>query len=267
MAHAGFRSILAAVLGLSMALAAAEAGAQSDDYARARVLFEQGLTAADRGETDRAEQLFRESIALRRSGSALFNLARLLEEREELVEALRLYEEVAAMDDVPPEVASLCRDRLAALAPRLAELVDEGEPERTPDEAAAEPPAEEPEEAAATGEPPEPSATVDHGGSPDLLGPALLLSVGGAVLAAGTVTGSVATVWQGQLNEDCPNRMCGPDELARAEDGRALALATDVLLPLGGAVAVAGLVWLVVEVSRAGGDDVAARGDRLELRF
>lgn len=108
-------------------LAAVSARAQ-DPAAEARALFEQGLSAYDEGNLPRAEELFRSSLALRRSGSVVFNLAMVLEQVGQLTEARALFGEVLADPDTPQEVTSQARAHVRAVEPRLARLTVEAEP-------------------------------------------------------------------------------------------------------------------------------------------
>lgn len=234
-------------LALCLLLVPLGASAQDDEATQARALFEQGIEAYDGGDAQMAERLFRESIALRRSGSALFNLATLLErEGGDLVEALRLYEEVAEMSDVPEDVIRYSRERMADLAPRLAELV------------------EQPSETTTTTT----TTTIVTASGPDLVGPAVLLAAGGAVLLGGVATGIATAVLHGELMSACDTD--GDCTQSRIDTGRALALTTDILLPVGGTVAAVGLVWLIVALAEGGDDaEVACRGGACgpRLRF
>lgn len=234
-------------LGLVTVLASAAHAQSIDPHERARELFEEGVTAYDQGDLTTAERLFRASLAMRSSGAALFNLARLLDGRGQTGEALELYEQLEAMEGLPPDVARITRERLAALR-------------------AADPPAPTPEPEPEPEPEPSPPPEPPPSSGPSVVGPAILLGAAGAVLIAGTITGAIATAWHGQLLDACPDGVCTePRDLARADEGRSLSLVTDVLLPVGAAIGVAGAIWLIVALGES--DDVRARGDRLEVAF
>ncbi len=105
--------------GALVLLLASPAAAQPGE---ARALFEQGLAAFDSGDLVRAESLFRRSLELRRSGSAAYNLANVLEQTGRLVEARALFAEVGAMAEVPAPIAAEAARSRAALEARIARL-------------------------------------------------------------------------------------------------------------------------------------------------
>ncbi len=74
-----------------------------------------------------------------------------------------------------------------------------------------------------------------------------MLGVGGAILVSGAVTGGVTAARAGELKSNCPDNKC-PAEIDDnlQKSGKNLALATDILLPLGGAVAVTGAILLII---------------------
>jgi hypothetical protein len=76
--------------------------------------------------------------------------------------------------------------------------------------------------------------------------PIVTTAVGGALLAAGTITGLAALRRMNQLEDACPNDECPAnfDTERATTDARKIVLATDVLLLTGGIVTVGGLVWL-----------------------
>jgi hypothetical protein len=73
----------------------------------------------------------------------------------------------------------------------------------------------------------------------------VVAGVGGALLAGGAVTGSLALSQNDDLNGTCPGGICQPgheDEIDRLES---LGYATDILLSVGAATAVAGVILLL----------------------
>lgn len=215
----------------------------------ARALFERGLAAFDAGDTEEAEALFRRSLELRRSASAAFNLATLLDQDGRLVEALELYQEVSRAEGVPEEVMTVVRQRIAALAPRLAEELRRHErapPEGTdPDAHGDEGPSAAPTQGEAR--PAEPAAS----GGPDLVGPAVLFGATGTVVAGLAITGGLALSIDARLADACqPTRAdCDPEHASDIETGRALTIATDAMLGVAAATATAALIWMIVELA------------------
>jgi hypothetical protein len=76
--------------------------------------------------------------------------------------------------------------------------------------------------------------------------PIVTTAVGGALLAAGTITGLAAIRRMNQLEDACPNDECPANfDVERAtSDARKIVVATDLLLLTGGVVTLGGLVWL-----------------------
>ncbi len=73
----------------------------------------------------------------------------------------------------------------------------------------------------------------------------VVAGVGGALLAGGAVTGSMALSLNDELSKQCPDGVCRPghqDEIDRLES---LGYATDILLGVGAATAVAGVILLL----------------------
>jgi len=77
------------------------------------------------------------------------------------------------------------------------------------------------------------------------MGP-IILGVGAAMLLSGSITGGLALTWRSEVLSRCEGTRCPPDAEAQASDIETLAIATDVLLFSGAAVAVAGLVLTLV---------------------
>jgi hypothetical protein len=82
-------------------------------------------------------------------------------------------------------------------------------------------------------------------------GPFVLIGVGAAALVAGIGTGVAFLGAQDEWADLGPAQTITEAEEANATFARAeaLAIATDVLLPLGGAIAIAGVAWLIAELT------------------
>ena len=74
------------------------------------------------------------------------------------------------------------------------------------------------------------------------------IGVGAAVAAAGAITGGVALDKSNELNDNCPdkNQICPEEHQDLKDSADSLAIATNVLLPVGGALAVAGVVLVIL---------------------
>jgi tetratricopeptide (TPR) repeat protein len=78
-------------------------------------------------------------------------------------------------------------------------------------------------------------------------------SVGAGVLLGALGTGVTAQLTYNDLNNKCPNMTCnGHDQTLRDEQnlGKALAISTDVLLALGGATLITGVILFILEARR-----------------
>jgi hypothetical protein len=70
--------------------------------------------------------------------------------------------------------------------------------------------------------------------------------VGAAVLIGGVVTAGLAMSKEGDLKDNCSNGTCPEEYLATQDQRDNLALATDILLPVGGVIAAAGITMVLV---------------------
>lgn len=210
----------------------AQAPPEDASYPEARAVFLQATALYENGSYARAELEFRRAWELMeghpRRSLVQINIARCVEAqsgRER--EALALYQEALAAteamvdDSGIRDARQIAHDRVAELNARLA-AVDRGE---------------------------EPAASDGSASAPDLTAPIVLMAGGGAALLAGIGTGIGTALEHDQLVDACPDKTCAPDEAGRIDSVRALGIATDVLLGVGGAVATAGLVWLIVELA------------------
>ncbi len=79
-------------------------------------------------------------------------------------------------------------------------------------------------------------------------------SIGGAILVGGAVTGGVTLAADKDIDSKCPDGCYSRyyDEMDRRDN---LALTTDILLGIGGAVTLAGVVMLIVAASRGEDDE------------
>jgi hypothetical protein len=83
-----------------------------------------------------------------------------------------------------------------------------------------------------------------------------LLAVGGAALIPGIITGAMYISDKNNLEESCPDKSdCTDAELSIRDSANRLAIATSILLPVGGVLAVTGIVLTVVGHRKSHGDN------------
>lgn len=99
------------------------------------------------------------------------------------------------------------------------------------------------------------------------------LGAGAAVLIAGGVVGGLALSQSGKLEEACPDGNCSPARGGEVDALGSMALTADILIGVGAAAAVAGVVLLLLPEGRESGDETAVRvvpapgGAALQGRF
>lgn len=216
--------------------------ASAEDQARERALslFAESATAYREGRFSDAATLLSEAYELHPEPILLYNLARALEADGRLVEARTAYQDF--LESSPEaEQAAPSRRRLEVIEGLIAER-DAREVTEAVDTSSS---GEEAVEVA-----PAPPAST----GPDLLGPALTLSIGGAVAIAGSVLLGVASSTHAAAVTE-PVHL----NAARLErEAYALRDAGAVTLAIGGAVAVAGVVWLAVSLGQGSSESSVA---------
>ena len=88
---------------------------------------------------------------------------------------------------------------------------------------------------------------------PAIAGPAIVMGVGAAAMIGGVVTGVLFLDEEEGYREVPQSAADVADRDAHRESAETLALTTNILFIAGGAVAAAGVVWLVVELAGGGG--------------
>lgn len=88
------------------------------------------------------------------------------------------------------------------------------------------------------------------------------LGAGAVLLAVGTGFGVRAVSLGGTVRTECPRNACTPEGLQALDDGRAAARVSNGTLVAGGAVAVAGAVFVVLGVVSGPPQDAAPRASR-----
>jgi tetratricopeptide (TPR) repeat protein len=107
------------------------------------------------------------------------------------------------------------------------------------------------------GAPSSPAGSTDAGDSPStsegpsLVGPAVLLGVGGAGLLLGAVMGGLALDKRQKLDEACPDpTSCASENRALEDDGRTFGHVSTAGFVVGGAAAAGGIAWLIYVLSQ-----------------
>jgi hypothetical protein len=264
--------LLAAALGLAISLGASVASAQEDP----RALFREGQAAYDTGDYATAAQRFEQAYALDARPALQYNLAQACERLGDLTRAVAAYRRY--IETAPPDASELltARARMLSLEQRLAAtaIVLSGGPEGAtvliddedrgrlphPDPFRIEPGshrvvvrAEGHEDFVANvavtgGQVVTVAVDSAHGGGGGggvSTSGIVVTAVGGATLIAGAITGAVAL----STVQSAPSDV-GPE----ADQARALALATDVLIPVGAVAAATGVVLMFVLGGDGGGE-------------
>ena len=113
--------------------------------------------------------------------------------------------------------------------------------------------------------------------SPSIV-PFVLMGVGGAMIIGGVVTGAMASSKQSELEDNCMDKVCDPKLQSLADEGKTLAVVTDVLLFGGIAAAGTGAVLWFLNNNDSSSEESApvsatlscgpkACGGRVGLRF
>lgn len=236
--------------------------------AEARMRFQLGSQLYERGRFEEASAEFRRAYDLSGRPSLLYNVY--LAERDAgnvaaAAEALRRYLD----EEEAPENRALLESRLQSLE-ELAAREHSDPQQATPDA-----PTPDPEPAAETAapEPQQPPADepAEESARPSLVAPLLLVGGGAAILAAAGGLGLANRTLYNDLQDRClGGTLCTPSQSGDIDALGRRNLTADVLLGLGGAVVLGGLVWLVLRAIHPETDVASAcgpRGCQLRGRF
>ena len=216
--------------------AAASAHANSDDDERAKAHFLAGQSYYEQASYADALREFNEAYRISKRPALLYNIARCDEALEQYGEAVKMLEAYLAQD---PQTT----DR-EAVETRIANLKErEAARQKAQQQAeAAKPPPTGPQAPA-----PPPTAPSHR----KRLYTWIVGGVGVAALAAALGTGVASQLDYNDLSSKCTGNTCDPATVANAQSkinsGKKLAVATDVLWPIGAAAVAAGVVLFFVE--------------------
>ncbi|MFO0591349.1 MAG: hypothetical protein U0441_27625 [Polyangiaceae bacterium] len=265
---------------LTLSLVATPALAQQDPKAaEAKKQFEAGMAAMNSGDLARARELFTESLRLVTKANTVFNLAACEEKLGLFATAARHFDEALTLLPPGDDRAQTFLDRIAAVTPKVPRLtlsLAEGVPPGTSvlldgSEVAASslgvatavdggshevvvkaPGRLERSYRAELGEGQKLTLFVKPGDSAATMGALrttgfVSIGVGAASLVAGGVTGLFALRDRDALQSLCPDlSRCVVQGEPRAREGMALGNASTALFAVGGALAAAGAVILIV---------------------
>lgn len=256
MRAATIAGLVLCVVGASLprAAAAQHAPGSSDEALadeQARTHFESGRLYYKRGQFEQAASAFQAAYDLSGRPQLLYNIYLAHRDAgsvEPAAEALAGYLE--RVQDVPRR--EHLEARLAALRERID---DDGDPQAVAGSGAETDP-----DAGADPGPQTPPAT--RSSSSSNAGVYALMGTGAAVVVAGAITGGLALKKQSDLQDRCTDeRVCDPSLRDERNRGRALAIATDVLVPAGAVAAAVGVVlWLTGDDDEEGPAGSAACG-------
>lgn len=219
----------------------------------ARDAFEAGRAAFAAGQYESALDHFERAYAITPAPELLYNIgqsADRLREDERALEAFRGY-----LDALPEaEDRAAVEARIVALERTLAERRDAGERAAGPEGA----PTEEPGPSPDGGSPAGPT------GTDSMIAGWTTAGVGAAVAVAGIVLVGVADGRAGEV-ESAPEGTPWRDVDAAYAQAHDLSIAGGVLLGVGAAAMVAGIVWGVVELGGASDTEIALSPGRIQL--
>jgi len=232
---AGFLAMCVGLVQLPSAQTCAQAGgASTENEAQAREAFQAGRAYYGNGEFDKAAEAFEEAYRLSSRDVLFYNIYlayRDANEPERAADALRNYlTRVSAIDN-----RAQLEARLTALDEGIAARKAEERRHAEEQQALAQNSSTKGDEAAPTTD-----------STRYWLTPVVLMGAGAGLALGSLATGLVAKGKQGELDDECQDGVCPERLQGTADQGKTLALVTDVLLIGGIAVAATGavLLWL-----------------------
>ncbi len=211
--------------------AAASAWATPEDDERAKAHFLAGQSYYEQASYTDALREFNEAYRISKRPALLYNIARCHEALEQYADAVKMLE--AYLDQDPTT-----SDR-EAVQTRIANLKEREAAQEKAQKAAAE--AAKPPPTPAPQPPPTPAPHRKR------LATWIVGGVGVAALAAALGTGVASQVDYNDLSSKCTGGSCDPSLQSKINTGKKLAVATDVLWPVGAACVAAGVVLFFVE--------------------
>jgi tetratricopeptide (TPR) repeat protein len=191
---------------------------------------------------DEAAALFEQAYDLQPEPNYLFNIGRIYEESGNLEKSVEYYERFVKEPGVPLETREKGLERLRVLRAILEETAPKPEPEPEPELEPEPEPETKPDPEPRLEPPPEP----DPKPSKLRIAGYALLGVGGAALIGGGVLGGLAL---GRANA-LEDQHTYEERDETASRGLTMALTADIMFGVGGAMAAAGLVMVIVSLKK-----------------
>lgn len=215
--------------------AATSAHAGSDDDERAKAHFLAGQSYYEQASYADALREFNEAYRISKRPALLYNIARCDEALEQFGDAVKMLEAYLEQDPQTTDRTAV-ETRIANLKEREAAR----QKAQQAAEAAKPPPSAQPQ--------PAPPPTPTHR---KRLATWIVGGIGVAALAAALGTGVASQLDYNDLSSKCTGNACDPATVSNAQNkinsGKKLAVATDVLWPIGAAAVAAGVVLFFVE--------------------
>lgn len=240
-----------ALLGLLAPLASLAQPVNEERRATARALFEAGRGAFEAGNYERALDYFERTYALTPAPELLYNIGQAAERAQRDERALTAFEEYLARVPNAEERAAI-EARIAVLRAAIAERGATSDPPSPTDPAPAlsiDPPPTDADRATGAS-----VVRVSRGSEPPI-GGWVTAAGGGALALAGAVLFGVAVSRADEVRDAAPGTPW-VDLRGAHVDADALGIAGGVLVGIGAAAAVAGIVWVIVGSSE-GSPEVA----------
>jgi tetratricopeptide (TPR) repeat protein len=230
----GIRSGL--VIAALVCAATAPAHAISEDDERAKAHFLAGQSYYDQASYTDALREFNEAYRISKRPALLYNIARCHEALEQYEEAVKMLQRY--LDEEPQT-----EDRLA-VETHIANLKGRGvhRPPGEPDVGRPPPP-----HPAPVAQPPPPPQPAPSPAPRKRVATWVVGGLGVGLLAAALGTGIASQLDYNDLSSKCMANMCDPSDQKKIDSGKRLAIATDVLWPIGAAAVVTGVVLFFVE--------------------
>ena len=221
------------VIAVLLCAAVATARATSEDDERAKAHFLAGQSYYEQASYTDALREFNEAYRISKRPALLYNIARCHEALEQYADAVKMLE---AYLDQDPQTS----DR-AAVETRIGNLKEREAAQQKAQKAAAEPAT--PPPATATAPPAAPPAPAPR----KRVATWIVGGIGLGALAAALGTGVASQVAYNDLSSKCTGDRCDPSLQGKINSGRRLAVATDVLWPIGAAAVATAVVLFFVE--------------------
>lgn len=234
---------IAALLLVASANAAAEERAVSDEEFNAAVSVAVEHYNAQRYEP--AIESFRRAYAMRPQPELIYNIARVYERSVQREEAIQEYERFLSLPNTTATLRARAATSLEALRTEMAVLERAERPQQERDNQDANSGASSGGTGGGTPPPPPPPVDPEPSNAGAVIG-WLLVGSGAAALITGGVLGGLALSAEGNA-EGASSLQEFQDE---EESASSLALGADILFGAGGALAIAGIVMLIIRTTR-----------------